>query len=227
MKSRFQLVATIGLHGSASTWVFNVVRELMVASFGANAVFALFADKIDQLPAHPKICDRHTVIKSHSGSAALEVWLRIGQSKAILSVRDPRDASISMSQRFNAPLMTAARWVSNDCVRITGLSRHFPILRFEDRFFDDPMTVRRLAGFLQLETASGTIDSIFARYSTEAVRCVADRLSDNGLAMDPVTLIHKGHIGDVRSGKWKDLPDVVQDKLNNLFHPFLDQFRYL
>jgi hypothetical protein len=227
MKSRFHLVATIGLRGSASTWVFNVVRELMVASFGESDVFALFADQIDELPAHPKLSDRHIVIKSHRGSAALEVWLRVGQSKAILSVRDPRDASISMSQRFNAPLMTAARWVANDCNRIKSLSRHFPLLRFEDRFFNDRETVRRLAGLLQLDPDSGMIDSIFARYSTEAVRCLANRLSDNGLAMDPVTQIHKRHIGDVRSGKWKDLPELVQAKLNDLFHPFLEQYGYL
>jgi hypothetical protein len=31
-------VATVGLHGSASTWVFNVARELMIDSFGEKAV---------------------------------------------------------------------------------------------------------------------------------------------------------------------------------------------
>ena len=30
------LIATIGLHGSASTWVFNVVRELMIDALGES-----------------------------------------------------------------------------------------------------------------------------------------------------------------------------------------------
>lgn len=44
------LTAAIGLHGGASTWAFNVVRELILASVGENRVLAFYADDLEQLP---------------------------------------------------------------------------------------------------------------------------------------------------------------------------------
>jgi hypothetical protein len=38
MTQRIAMAAA--LHGSASTWVFNVARALAVAAFGADRVFA-------------------------------------------------------------------------------------------------------------------------------------------------------------------------------------------
>ena len=43
------LLSTIGLHGSASTWVFNVVRELMIDAVSEPRVLALYADEIGQV----------------------------------------------------------------------------------------------------------------------------------------------------------------------------------
>jgi hypothetical protein len=45
-----RLVATIGLHASASTWVFSVVRELMIAALGDAQVLTLYADELGQVP---------------------------------------------------------------------------------------------------------------------------------------------------------------------------------
>jgi hypothetical protein len=44
------VIGTIGLHGSASTWVFNVVRELMIAAAGEAQVVALYTEELDELP---------------------------------------------------------------------------------------------------------------------------------------------------------------------------------
>jgi len=41
------------------------------------------------------------VIKSHHGSEGMDAWLAAEGARVILSVRDPRDASLSMAQRFN------------------------------------------------------------------------------------------------------------------------------
>jgi hypothetical protein len=39
-----KLIATVRLHGSASTWMFNVVRELMIAAAGKDRVAAFYAE---------------------------------------------------------------------------------------------------------------------------------------------------------------------------------------
>lgn len=231
------LVATIGLHGSASTWVFNVVRELMIAGLGEQQVLACYADKLDGLPDQAARAGRHLVIKSHHGTAELDCWLADARARIFLSIRDPRDACISMSQRFRAPLNQAVGWLANDCNRVMRLAAQgHAMLRYEDRFFERREPAERLAQSLGLQLAPAMIEAVAARYDTEAVRSFAqslgelppERLVRMGAShlMDQVTQIHAPHIGDARSGKWRDLPAPLQAQLTGLFAPFLDQFGY-
>jgi hypothetical protein len=218
------LIATIGLHGSASTWVFNVVRELMIASYGSSQVRSLYTEEVGDLPAHR--ADMHQIIKSHHGSKEFDAWLASVAPKILLSVRDPRDASISMSKRFNVKLEVAVRWITSDCRRLMNFSGETPLLRYEDRFFDQPATVSAIANWLALQTPPGTMASIFDRYATAAMRAMAQTVSDSSAQLDRVTQIHRGHIGDTRSGKWLDLPEPVATAVTRHFEPFLKRFGY-
>ena len=227
-----RVVATVGVHGSASTWVFNVVRELLVEVLGEEAVSAGYAEKIGGLPAVAACM----VIKSHHGSAALDEWLRGAGAVMVLSVRDPRDAAVSMVQRFGARLEQAMGWVLNDFARLARLadSGHL-LLRYEDGFFDDFSTVLRIAGVLGLAVDEGVALRIFERYRTEEVRRFAVNL--NGLGpervvgtvstmVDRVTHIHSTQIGDGRVGKWRDLGAGAQLEMNRVFGGYLAFFGY-
>ena len=228
-----RVVATIGMHGSASTWVFNVVRELMIAAMGEVQVVSLYADLREQLPDAEGRC---LVIKSHQGSADLDSWLAEAGARIFLSVRDPRDACVSMCQRFSSPLAHTAQWIGNDCNRLLRLfAQGYPMLRYEDRFFEEKDMVKRIAVSLGLQPPPAMIDVIFDRYSTEAVRTFAasfgqlppERLTTVvRFPMDRVTQILSPHIGNTLSGKWRDLPTHVQDELTRVFRPFLDRFGY-
>jgi len=230
------VVATIGLHASASTWVFNVARELLIASVGDDQVITLYADKLEQLPDAAARAGRCLVIKSHAGSADLDAWLAKASARLFLSVRDPRDACISMSQRFAVQLGHTVRWIADDYNRLLRLApQGHQLLRYEDRFFDTPTSVERLASQLGLRVAPAVIETIFARYRTEAVRAFAQTLPDlppdritmvGSAPMDRVTQILGPHIGDARSGKWRDLADPLQAELTRMFGPFLARFNY-
>src|SRR5215469_2694792 len=98
------LVATVGLHASASTWVFNVARELLIAAYGEDAVMTLYADEIALLPTRTARAGRHLVVKSHRGSPPLDRWFVERGARVLVSVRDPRDAAVSMAQRFKRRL---------------------------------------------------------------------------------------------------------------------------
>jgi hypothetical protein len=109
------------------------------------------------------------------------------------------------------------------------------LLRYEDRFFDDPGSVGRIADWLGLRPAPDVTQAIFARYATEAVRAFAARVPQlppdrveriPASIYDRVTHIHQAHIGDTRSGKWRDLPQNLQARLTATFRPFLTQFGY-
>ncbi len=230
------MIATVGLHGSASTWVFNIVRELVVAAAGEERVLTFYADELAQLPDEDARRGKHIVLKSHHGSDELDAWLIEREAPIILSLRDPRDASLSMSQRFAAPLQHTARWIANDCKRVSRLAEQgYPYLRFEDRFFDQPGAVDRLATLLGIGGEPAVKESIFGRYRTEAVRRFASSLAElpperltavGAYRMDRVTQVLGPHIGDARSGKWRDLPLPVQTELTRWFRPFLDRFGY-
>ncbi len=94
---------------------------------------------------------------------------------------------------------------------------------------------KQIADGLKLPLATEAIEGIFARYGTEAVRAFTQTLDSlpperlvktEQTVMDSVTQIHRTHIGDARSGKWRDLPGPAQAELTRLFKPFLDQFGY-
>jgi hypothetical protein len=231
-----RLVATIGLHGSASTWVFNVARELMIAAAGSDRVASCYADERDQLPPEAEQPGKHLVIKSHHGSAALDAWLKAARARIILSVRDPRDASVSMAQRFTAPLNQTVAWLMNDCQRMLRLAAEdHAVLRYEDRFFDDPNYVGVVARELGLPVTSGLMRAIAARYATDSVRTLAARIGElpaeriqmvGEFRMDRVTQILEPHVGDGRIGKWRDAPASVQTELTRAFGEFLQVFGY-
>jgi hypothetical protein len=138
-------------------------------------------------------------------------------------VRDPRDASISMAQRFKAPLTSTVGWLMQDCRRMMKFYDQYPLLRYEDRFFERRTTVDRLSEALALTSSPELAHSIFDRYSTDATRSLAQKLT----LMDDVTQIHPGHIGDTGSGKWRELQSDIRAALTRHFAPFLEQFGYL
>jgi len=227
--------ATIGLHGSASTWVFNVARELSLAACPGEEVRAFYADALSDIP-EPLPAGARLIVKSHHGSEALEDWFFARPARLILSLRDPRDAAVSMSRRFEAPLNATVAWLRNDCARMMRLmDRPHLLLRYEDRFFDQPETVRAIAGHLGLPAPAPVVESIFQTYRTEAVRAFAaslDGLPDARIhmvgkfRMDRETQILAPHIGDGRSGKWRDLPEPAQRAITAAFAPFLERLGY-
>jgi hypothetical protein len=230
------VVATIGMHGSASTWVFNVARELVMAAVTEACVATGYADTLDQLPPEAEREGRHLVLKSHHGSVELDAWLTARRAVTLLSLRDPRDACISMMQRFRSPLQTTARWIANDCNRLLRLVRPGDrVLRYEDRFFEQPAAVTWVAERLGLKVDEPTRRAIFDRYRTEAVRDFAARLETlpparltqvTSFTMDRVTQILAPHIGDGQSGKWRALPAPARAELSRFYRPFLERFGY-
>lgn len=233
-----RLVVAVGLHGSASTWVFNVLRELLIARHGEGAVASLFADGVTQLFEAPGLAGRHVVWKTHHGGPEFEALAWLTGATVILSVRDPRDAVVSLVQRFGVSDEAAMRMLAEDCRRAaqcaaTGCA----LLRYEDGFFNDRATVAGLARLVDAQPSPETLERIFAAYRTEQVRAFAaalDRLpaerrgGGERLPHDKLTQIHRRHIGDGAVGKWRRLLEPArQRELTAFFASFLEAFGYL
>ena len=188
-----RIVGAIGLHASASTWVFNIARGLWSAALGEASVSALYADRTSELPAAPAA---HLLIKSHHGSAELDDWLKSRTATLLLSIRDPRDAALSMAQRFEAPLQHTAIWLRNDCNRLLNvLPDSHLLLKYEDRFFDDPASLDKIAKCLGLTVDRDVAARLFDQYRTEAVRSFAARIPQ--LPRERIAMIGKFQMDEV------------------------------
>ncbi|MEJ0052117.1 MAG: hypothetical protein WDN02_13065 [Methylovirgula sp.] len=233
--SKASIVATIGLHGSASTWVYNIVRELLLATHGVDAAKACYADRVEDLPSDfgP---ETPVVIKSHHGSPEFDAFLRAHEATKILSLRDPRDAALSMAQRFRTPLQHTVHWLLRDCRRMAGVLNDADlVLKYEDRFFDQRAAVDKIALCLGVTVDAAKTSKLFDEYRTEAVRAFAACVSDlsperidetNASKYDRITHIHNIHVGDAQSGKWRRLPRKTRDDMTKVFSPYLRQFGY-
>ena len=172
------VAATIGLHGSASTWAFNVARELLLAAGPPQDTLSCYAESLGDIP--PQATSRpRLVVKSHHGGPELDSWLAERQARLVLTRRDPRDAAMSMALRFKAPLRDAALWLRSDGERLLRLQdRPHLMLVYEDRFFERPETVTAMAAQLGLATPPETARAIFDAWRTEVVRAFAQTLAD-------------------------------------------------
>ena len=229
-----RLVVTAGLRGSGSTWVFNIVRELLIAARGEANVLGVFAEHRGECPSAAMMAGRAVVIKSHSGNTPFDDALIAAQADYILSIRDPRDAAISVHQRFGYPIDAAVILLLNDCRRLARLmDKNDLTLRYENRFFDNPQTIEQIATRLGLTVSAPIMATIAHRYASVAIQSFASNLANlpaervhitGNDQYDRVTHIHRFHIGDMRSGKWRDWPATDQAHLTTLFMPFLERF---
>lgn len=229
-------VVTIAMHGSASTWIFNVVRELALAAYGEGAVWSGFAEELKDLPPPEVWTSQALVIKAHYVRPELDAWMKAQAAETVLSLRDPRDAAISMAQRFQAPLAHAVEWIACDCERLAPrFDEGRSVLRYEEKFFDDRASIERIGGMIALPTDPALEATIFARYRREAVRDFAARIAElpperlgrvGKFNMDQLTQFHEIHVGDGQVGKWRNLAPDTRRALTIRFRPFLDRFGY-
>jgi len=138
----------------------------------------------------------------------------------VLTIRDPRDAVVSMMDRFGmafdpacAAVLSASRAV------IESAAKPHLLFRYERRFFDDIASVASVAQFLGLSASPAEQRRIFESYTTERVRAFGQSLGElpperigvvgTLTTFDTLTHIHRRHIGDQQVGKWRDRFDGV------------------
>jgi hypothetical protein len=231
---------TFGIPGSASTWVFNVVRELRMLQHDGRPVESFYSDwvaKVQQVLQDNQQMDRFLIWKLHEPDQHWRRFLSESRLPLILSLRDPRDAMLSLMERFGEAADHALDRVSVALERvIESVEFDHVALRYEDGFFERASTVRDLAVYLGVAMTDAQQARIFTAYQTASVKQFAEQIDTlpaarvrrvDTLHYDDVTQIHRRHIGNQRVGKWRDQFDADERKLLNArFRPFLDAFGY-
>lgn len=232
-----RLTVAFGLHGSASTWVFNVARDLLSARVGPDAIAVGYGEKANALLQGNEVEGRHVLLKCHRISRNLGVVLWLARAPILISIRDPRDATLSMAQRFGMPFAEALDLLAKDAQHVaTHAEAGHPIFRYEDGFVGRPATVVAIGRHLGIAVGEEEAATLVARYDADAVRRFGARFGElppsrrvvaDGRAFDRVTQIHPNHVGDGRVGKWRDQLDAGQQvAAERAFGAFLDRFGY-
>lgn len=229
-------VIATGVHGSASTWVFNVAREVMTEAYGPDAVHPCHLASMPKPGSAWLPEGRHAVIKTH-GWPGLPAFAGQLQAAGVVSVRDPRDAILSLMQRFGETFQRAMQGVTQDWRSALECRRlGFPVLVYETRFFEIPRTVHWLARHIGVTVSDTAAARIFHTYSTGAVRQFAAAVADQppetrdgsgDFWFDRVTQITNRHIGDGQTGKWRTgLAEAERLAATQYFQPVLEAFGY-
>jgi hypothetical protein len=210
-----------GMYSSASTWVYNVVLEL----FDREAV-PLYFDDVEMFALSEDLKEivrrRGFVLKTHRPDEELREFICKTSYPLILSVRDPRDAVASLMKRFDRSFEYALTYVASSAEALPLLCRHRRpvILMYEKGYTASGRTIEVLAAQLKLSPSPDKIKTIGQVLSPYNVRQQLEVWQRRGIfdlesgpdAFDPQTHWHPNHVGDGRSGKWREVlsPDQAE-----------------
>jgi hypothetical protein len=216
-------VLAAGMVGSGSTFLYNVVREILESDPRISPV-ATYSDEWNPLFA----THRRLVLKSHWGIRALAPLAERGMLLPIVSVRHPGDSVCSDMERFGFPFDFAVKRVELS-LKFCAALRPMPdtvLFRYEDRFAANPRTAAGLAHILGIRLPAERLAEIGRAYDAAGIRRYAsgleslpnlmtspDNLTD---AWCPTTQIHRNHIGKLTSGRWRALPDAQRRVIDDL-----------
>lgn len=228
----------LGMYSSASTWTFNVVQRIAGSIAPDRPVLPAFV--VDGIPD----CDeesRTLVVKTHATTVAQELGQRA--QAVVITIRDPRDAVASLMRHNKAPfdialgVTEASAWT---CAQFTT-HRQSALLKFEDRFFDDPGTVERIAALFPGVLPNSVSKRIFAQLRRDSVdafiasletlpttECHFDGVTGQWDTYDEVTGWHKHHAGrNAEIGRWRrDLSDLQVMTIQQRMRPWMERFGY-
>ena len=206
------IISCLGMQSSASTWVYNVVRAILKASDIEHAAF--MGETFGDLRKADTFGHRRAVIKAHRFEGGMTKLIQLAGRKLIISVRDPRDATASLVQRFGASVNNCAATTNRSIANIysiAALADHI-CFYYDDYFSESVENVAKICAYLELPLPDSTIGAIFEKYKADSVRsfiATIDGLpsdqkiseSDNDVA-DRDTQFHKNHMTDMKTGKW-------------------------
>ncbi len=213
------LFACFGQHGSGSTWMFNLAREICRT---AEVPFvSAHRDSYANLPWN-EAGSSLIIARSQNPMDDFLQYIVNSKSSAVISVRDPRDALVSFMQRFSKSLAPnfddALKAITYSARRLVELQqrRRLPVFRYEDGFVGQRETLDRVAEMLGVVLSDDQQHAILSGLSAEAVKKKIADLEAAGAIQgekvwDKETHWHANHVGDGRIGKFREALSPEQE----------------
>ncbi len=212
-ENAWQMVFSCGLHSSGSTWMFNLVREIAIAA-GLPFLSQFAGEEADFIPVLSH--GARLIVKVCAPPPGMRTFIAASHEPVTLTVRDPRDAIVSLMNRFGDSFEDAldkvagdaehACWAGQDAAGSGVALRRRVYHRRRRRSTRSP-------SLLGATLSAAQRTSILHKLERDEVRKTIDELAgpnppDAGL--DLVTHWQVNHIGDGRVGKFADVLSPIQ-----------------
>ncbi|HTT97654.1 MAG TPA: hypothetical protein VMF58_06355 [Rhizomicrobium sp.] len=215
-----KVILCVGLKSSGSTWLYNVVIQLLKEKY-RTGVISFYADDFAMFP--PDTEGAHVmVIKAHEPSQGLVYLARLTRGQMFLTLREPRDAIASLMQRFGHAFEGALDETGRQSQRIAELDRTeaMTTYRYEDGFFDRFKTIGEIADVLNVKISKAARERVYRSLTRDSVRQTIGKFKKagkfgkkpNANSFDTETQWHPGHVGDGKIGKFEGVLSAAQQK---------------
>lgn len=222
-----EMVICAGLKSSGSTWLYNVVFEIMRATLRASShipgassgrMLRFYADKVAEFPE--VLSASRILVKTHIPDECLQILARFSHAPIFLTIREPRDAAASLMKRFGHRFERVLDEIARGSDSMVRFRRaHNPaVFRYEDRFFEGRETLARIATLLNGQVPPAALNKIFDRHTRTAVKSRISRMGREGAfgeipdpdSFHPASHWHPGHLGTGTSGKHGEILSQAQ-----------------
>ncbi len=242
-----------GFKRSASTWSYNVCRELMQRSLGGRPDISIVASYVNdtdgflvKLGRQARDQERKVVavLKAHEVGHRTAERIAKGRIRNVFTIRDPRDSLASMERFWPR---SGDLWVHTGDQSLEERLRVFQHLLIQaERFMTDDHShvvryekmieapeehIAAIAHYIGLRPDKATVAAVHRATNAEAMREIAERTeAEKGLgpgALDPETNIHSRHIDSGAPGRWRDELDAdTAHRATIAFLPWLISLGY-
>ena len=205
----------LGMYGSASTWLYNVVREIYEVADQRNVRLQFVSDRLDETwLGQPNTI---SLIKSHEITNDCALVTIAGRADQIfVSLRDPRDSVASLMVYHHYKFDKALKLVEAAANLWLGYTkdRRAVCVWYETGFFNNVDTVRLIADKRGYALRDAEANKIFDNLSRAAVERYIQQLPNrrgvlrdhiSGDLLDPKTQWHTHHAGRSGvTGSWRN-----------------------
>jgi hypothetical protein len=207
-----------GMPRSASTWSYNVIKELLRRCFPGEAIQGGRTEAPVQFLRSLAPEARHAVMKCHSLTPLGRTLARTGAAKVVYTTRDLSDAVASALAKFEIPYEQIIE-VYKLSLQLHAFHRktgNAVIVHYEDVLHRPSHAIRQIADYLTKGRATNVmIDEIASQTSFERMRQKVEEINamDESClddSFDLETLLHRNHMGDGRSGRGRELLTAAQ-----------------
>ena len=204
------------MYASGSTWLFNAMRDVAAVVRPEQPALSCYAETLPML-APVRDAAGVRIVKTHQLDAKAEAFMNEAAATVLLTIRDPRDAVVSLMQHMRHSFAAALATVERSALfaQRYAADPRTVLLRYEAGFIDDPATFDRLAAVLGGALAAPARAALFTRTRRAAIEAQIAQLEDlptavkdprSGDVVDQVSQWHRHHAnrgGEV--GRWRRL----------------------